>query len=176
MTTTTIHFVDHTTRRTAQHELLFPIDVADGTRDVYVEAYTAQGGENTVRQLTTDEFDGPDRAAADSLFADRRAAMAEAADGQTQTHDPAPQLATRQLEDVNVIPLYGDSLLNGYGIGAVDFNGTALHELRCGIFVAGARPTVGREYIITGTYSEVPRTPFRFTLSCTIAGVRSHFA
>lgn len=81
-----------------------------------------------------------------------------------------PVQVSRDVHDVTVLPLHGDAMLGGQGIGRVDFAGTEVTQLRCGIFAQGQPlPTVGQQYRVSGTYDDT-QLPFTHTLQCTQAG------
>lgn len=79
-------------------------------------------------------------------------------------------VTTRDIHDVTVLPLHGDAMLGGAGLGHIDFVGTDVSQLRCGIFATTKpMPTVDEQYRITGTFDDT-NAPFSYTLKCTQAG------
>jgi hypothetical protein len=80
-------------------------------------------------------------------------------------------MPTRDIHDVTVSPLYGDPMLEGHGIGHIDFDAHGqVTQLRCGIFAQNKPiPKQDEECVITGEYDDT-KLPFKFTLKCTTPG------
>lgn len=76
------------------------------------------------------------------------------------------------LEEVNVLPLYGDNMLDHHGIGHAVVNNGQITQIRCGIFAQNAPvPTPNQDYVITGKMKvNGTRQDFKVTLRCTTAG------
>jgi hypothetical protein len=144
------------------------IPIPNGATDVYIEAYTATGGIDTFRVATAADFTALDRRSASDFLTYLRSGLDRQENAQLR--GLSADVVTKDIHDVNVLPLHGDSFLNHHGIGHIDFDGTKVVELRCGIFPQGKPlPTVGQEYVITGIY-DATNLPFNYTLKCTQAG------
>lgn len=80
------------------------------------------------------------------------------------------------IKNVNVLDPYGESFLDGKGIGDAVVNATGqITRITCGIFpVNKPIPTLNKEYVITGDYADpqppYKNQPFRATLPCTASG------
>jgi len=80
------------------------------------------------------------------------------------------------IKNVNVLDPYGESFLNGHGIGSAVVNATGeITQINCGIFAANKPiPELNKEYVITGDYDDpqppYKNIPFKATLKCTAPG------
>lgn len=80
------------------------------------------------------------------------------------------------IKNVNVLDPYGESFLNGHGIGNAVVNATGqITQINCGIFAVNKPiPTLNKEYVITGDYDDpqppYKNIPFKATLKCTAPG------
>jgi hypothetical protein len=145
------------------------IPIPNGATDVYIEAYTTSTGIDTFRPATAAEFNTLVQHSTEDFLTYLRSGLAEQENAQLRGLSSA-QVVTRDIHDVNVLPLHGDAFLGGYGIGHIDFDGTTIVELRCGIFPqTKPLPTPGQRYTITGNY-DAPILPFNYILNCTHAG------
>lgn len=149
------------------------IEIPNGATDVYIEAYT-DNGRDTFRSIPAAEFDALVRKSSRDFTAYQRSGLDRVENSQLRGA-PSPVGATKQIKDVSVLPLYGDPMLGGSGIGTIEFDGTTVTELRCGVFAAnGPMPQVGQEYRITATYKDTS-LPFSMTCICRKAGQVSSF-
>jgi hypothetical protein len=144
------------------------ITIPNGATDVYIEAYT-ENGRDTFRSISAPEFEALARKSSRDFAAYQRSGLDKQENSQLRgTHSAAG--VTKQIKDVSILPLYGDPLLNGHGIGHVELDGSTVTQLRCGAFATnGPIPQVGQEYRITGTYED-NGLPFSLTLACSQAG------
>jgi hypothetical protein len=144
------------------------IPIPNGAQDVYIQAYT-NNGIDTFKTVTAEEFNALTRQSGQDFLSYRRSGLTKVENAQLRGAR-TPNVVTKDISEVSVLPLYGDPFLNGAGIGHIDFNGTNITQLRCGIFPAiGGLPLVGQDYRITGTYDDT-HLPFAYTLRCTQAG------
>ena len=78
-----------------------------------------------------------------------------------------------QLTDVGVVGIYDGPFLNRAGTGTATIDGTgAPSAATCGPFAGADRPKVGKEYTISGSYSDGVKPPIAFTwqsMRCTAA-------
>lgn len=77
------------------------------------------------------------------------------------------------LENVNIIDLYGDGWLNHAGTGTAIVNQGTITQIVCGQFGNPQNlPVVGNSYAISGTMvGGGKRIDFKTTLSCTNANI-----
>jgi len=147
------------------------IPIPNGATDVYILAYT-DNGIDTFKPTTQAEYEELVSRSRQDFQNYQRRQLDELENTQLRGGRAGNlQVTTRQIENVSVLPLHGDPLLGGHGIGAIDFNGPDVVQLRCGIFAQNAPiPAVGTQYRITGTYADGSKLPFGYTLTCSQAG------